>query len=177
MKPTEFSTLLKEMQTLFPNANICPDDQSKTVWFRVLSDLDFKQAEAAVLRHACTRKFPPSIAEIRDQAAQVTAPDRRSWLDGWGDVQRAIHRWGMHRPKEALDELGKSDPMTAKVAELLGWQNLCVSENQSVDRANFRQCYETMQSREKESAMLPPALKMMIGEVSGKLALEGGKTS
>lgn len=176
MNPSEFSALIKEMQVAFPNATICPDDQSKTFWFRSLEDLDFKQAWVAVGRHACTSKYPPSIAEIRDQAVQATEPNRRDWLEGWADVQRAIHRWGMYSPQEALDALKEIDPLTSKVAEMLGWQNLCLSENPIADRANFRQCYETAKSREMENAKLPPVFREAISGVADKLKLGNGGT-
>lgn len=175
MEPNEFGLLINGMRALFPTANICPDRESKTIWYRVLKDLDFKQAEAAVLRHACSSKFPPTIAEIREQAAQITAPERRDWLEGWADVQRAIHRWGMYRPEEALNALQEADPLTAKVAGMLGWQNLCLSENPTADRANFRQCYEATQRRDAENAKLPPALRPVLAAAAQALRLgEGG---
>lgn len=176
MVPAEFSALLKEMQALFPAANICPDNESKTAWYRVLGDLEYRQVEAAILRHACTSKFPPSASEIRCQAAQVSAPEKRDWLEGWADVQRAMHRWGMHRPAEALAALEERDPLTAKVTAMLGWQALCLSENPTADRANFRESYERFQSRKAEYDLLPPAIRPTIGSLADAFRLTEGRT-
>lgn len=173
MTPKEFSVLLKGIQAMYPRDNICPDDASKTVWYRVLGDLDYAHATAAVQRHACTSRFAPSIAEIREQAVRVSTPEQRDWLEGWNDVQQAIHRWGMHRPQEALEALKKKDPATAKIAEMLGWQNLCMSENPTADRANFRQCYETMTARWKETAKLPPAINTMVTGIADRYKIGG----
>lgn len=169
MTPSEFSVLIKAMQALFPAARICPDDESKTVWFRVLGDLDYTRAAAAIQKHACTSRFPPSIAEIREQCLSVTGPERKDWIEGWSMVEKTIHDTGMHRPREALEKLRSFDPTTARVAEMLGWKNLCISENSVADRASFRQCYETIQSRESQAAKLPPSVSAVIARLSANM--------
>jgi hypothetical protein len=42
----------------------------------------------------------------------------------------------------------------AKIVENMGWQNLCMSENEMADRAHFTKAYDTMQKREKQIAMI-----------------------
>lgn len=51
------------------------------------------------------------------------------------------------------------DAITRKCVKRLGFQNLCVSENITADRANFRMIYEQEQKAQKELRQLSPALQ------------------
>lgn len=177
MTADEFGVVLKGIRALYPRDNVCPDDESKTIWFRMLKDLDYRLCQAAVMKHASICKYSPTIAEIRTQAAQLTQTGRKDWLEGWGMVQKTIHDTGMHRPQEAFEKLRQFDERTARVAEMMGWQSLCTSENPVADRANFRQCYEALQSREAEASKLPPAVSKLVSQISADLKplLEGKK--
>ena len=81
-------------------------------------------------------------------------------------VQKLIGKYGFYRQREALAELDDFDPLAASVVERLGWRSLCMSESPTVDRANFRQCYETAQSREHENDKLPPAVNNRLQELT-----------
>lgn len=174
MTGEEFKLLARGLKAAYPGQNFLPDKYSMRLWYRLLSDVDYKIAQAAAMAHICTKKFPPTIAEFREACAETSNGYARSWLDGWALVQKLISRYGYLRPHEAKEELERNDPIAAKIAEMLGWQNLCISENPTADRANFRQCYETMAAREKEDAKLPPVLKTMITGLADNLQIGDG---
>lgn len=46
-----------------------------------------------------------------------------------------------------------------KAVKRIGWQNICLSEEISIERANFRQIYEAITEREKRMAQLPESVK------------------
>lgn len=169
MTVEEFSNILKGIQAIYPRESICPDDESKSVWFKLLKDLEYSVCQAAVLKLVCSSKFAPTIAEIREQASQIIQPERKNWLEGWGMVQKTLHSVGMHRPQEAFERLRQFDETTARVAEMMGWQNLCLSENPVADRANFRQCYETMQKRETDALKLPSSVSRVVEQISSDM--------
>ena len=148
MNVEEFKLLVKGLKAAYPSQNFLPDDYSMKLWYSLLKDVDYALAEAAAYKHICTSRFPPTIADLRAQCTQVTEEKPKTWLDGWSIVQKMIGRWGIFRQEEAMNALNEADPITASIVERMGWKNLCNSENQSVDRANFRQCYETMQNRD-----------------------------
>lgn len=49
------------------------------------------------------------------------------------------------------------DAITRECVKRLGWKDLCMSENQTADRANFRMIYEQVQRKKVEAAALPTA--------------------
>ena len=166
MNVEEFKLLVKGLKAAYPSQNFLPDDYSMKLWYSLLKDVDYALAEAAAYKHICTSRFPPTIADLRAQCTQVTEEKPKTWLDGWSIVQKMIGRGGIFRQEEAMNDLNEADPITASIVERMGWKNLCNSENQSVDRANFRQCYETMQNRERETASLPSGLNSRLKKLA-----------
>ena len=59
--------------------------------------------------------------------------------------------------------------------EQLGFINLCISENQAADRANFRSIYEAYRERQRKENLIPLSTKQRIGHLNGaRVAIEGG---
>lgn len=156
MTTQEFATISAAIRAAWPSANIMPDRQSKEVWWTMLSDLDYKPCLMALKEHMSTCKFPPSIAELREKTAGMTQVPVRDWGEAWEDVMRAIRFKGMYREQEALEQL---DEITKKCVNRIGFQNLCLSENITADRANFRMIYEQEQKQQNTFRQLPPALQ------------------
>ena len=166
MTGEEFKLLARGLKAAYPGQNFLPDKYSMRLWYRLLSDVDYKRAQAAAMTHICTKKFPPTIAEFREACAETTNGYERNWLDGWALVQKLISRYGYLRPHEAKEALERNDPIAARVVENMGWQKLCESENAVADRANFRQVYEIYSARNKELSVLPEEVIEMIESVS-----------
>lgn len=173
MTSDEFLFLAKAMRAAYSQQSFLPDEESIRVWYRMLKDLDGKLVATAVYRHISTAKFPPTIAEIREQCVSIAAPVGRDWSEGWSVVNRAISRWGMYRPQEALETIREQDPLAADIASQLGWESLCVSENPVADRASFRKAYEAAQFRGRELAKLPPSVRALTEPLSHNF-LPGG---
>ena len=156
MTVQEFGTISAAIKAAWPQANIMPDKQSINVWYTMLADLDYKACMIAIKEHMSTCRFAPSIAELRERCSNVTSVPVQSWSDAWEDVISAIRFCGMYREDEALQRM---DAITRKCVKRLGFQNLCTSENITVDRANFRMIYEQEQKAQKELRQLSPALQ------------------
>lgn len=154
-----FSMALK---TFFPKDNIIPNKEALELWYRQLYDIPYSIAETFLQKWVATNKWSPSIAEIREGCIVITEGELPDWGDGWKEVLKCIARYGYMREEEALNHMS---PMTRKVVERLGWKNLCFSENEVADRANFRNCYEIISKREVEDRQLPAALKETISQI------------
>lgn len=174
MTKQEFLPIAKGMKSMYSAQHFLEDNTAIEMWYKLLADLDAQLVSAAVQQHICTSRFPPTVADIREACSKVTTVDRKDWLEGWREVTKCIGLYGYYRPQEALKALRSFDVTTGRVAEMLGWQNLCMSENQIADRANFRQAYETIQAREIESAKLPPSVNNLISGISDRLQIGGG---
>lgn len=171
MTSDEFKLFAAGLKAAYPSQSFLPDEYSRRLWYKLLKDIDYKLAEAAAYKHICTNKFPPSIAEIREQCMKVSVGERKGWLEGWGMLQRLMGRYGWCRPQEAIAELKRFDETAGKVAELLGWQKLCVSESPTADRANFRSTYEALEERKTERAKLPPSVRTQISALAQNFVL------
>lgn len=166
MDKQEFGLFASALRTYYSKESLLPNNQAMELWFRQLQDIPFPVAEAALNKWVATNKWSPSIAEIRELAAEIKNGKLPDWGEAWEETCKAIKRFGFYRPKEAL---GSLSPLTRKTVERLGFTNLCLSENPTADRANFRQCYETVAKQEQENNVLPLPLQETIKQLSGSM--------
>lgn len=177
MDKKEFAAFAAALKTYFPKENLLPNPQAMELWFRQLEDIPYQVAELSLNKWVATNKWSPSIADIREMAAEVTSGRQSDWGEGWEKTIKAIRKYGYTNPEGALASL---DETTRKTVERLGWMELCISENAMADRANFRIIYEQEQVRAKENAALPAGLKTQIAGLQGaaiKALGEAGKGS
>lgn len=152
MTDKEFETVVVAIKAAYPRFNALPDKYAIRAWYRMLADMDFEVVENAVLEHISTSAFPPSIAEIRKLCVERYKKVPLSFDGAWNEVLAAIAKYGLNGSREAL---GTMDPITLDVVKNLGWRNLCLSENQVADRANFREAYEAKVKALQVSRQLP----------------------
>lgn len=162
MDKREFATFAMALKTYYPKEQILPNNEAMQLWFRELNDIPFNVAEAALRKWVSTNKWSPSIAEIREAAANIQNGEIMDWGEAWEQVCTAIRHYGFYEPKKALDSL---DPLTRKVVKQLGFRNICVSENPMAERANFRQCYEIMAKREQTRQQIGLPLQDTIKQI------------
>ena len=171
MNKKEFAIFASALRTYYPKENILPNEQALQLWFNQLNDIPYDVAEVTLNKWVATNKWSPSIADIREQATDITQGAGKDWGDAWQDVLRAIRLYGPYEELKALESL---DETTRKVVKRLGFRNLCFSEDIQVDRANFRMIYEQQLQRDRQDAQLPPRLKAIISNIPMMLE-EGGE--
>nr|DAM44129.1 MAG TPA: replisome organizer [Caudoviricetes sp.] len=172
MDKKEFALFASALRTYYSKENLLPNSQAMELWFRQLMDIPYPVAEATLNKWVATNKWSPSIAEIRELAAEIQNGKLPDWGEAWEETCKAISRYGYYRPKEALASLS---PLTRKTVERLGFTNLCLSENPTADRANFRQCYEIVAKREQEAQVLSLPLQQIIQQLSDGMAPSSGQ--
>lgn len=168
MDKQEFGFFSAALRTYYSKENLLPNEQAVTLWFRQLQDIPYPVACAVLDKWVATNKWSPSIADIRDQVAEIEnggpAPD---WGEGWEQAISAIHRYGSYCELEALASL---PPLVRETVRRIGYRNLCLSENQVADRANFRQIYETLSQRETEMRRIPLSTRERIASLTSGFA-------
>lgn len=176
MDKRQFAILADAIRTYYPKENILPNKEAMALWYRELQDIPMPVAEAALRKWVSTNKWSPSIAELRETAASVQNGDIPDWGESWEKVCKAIRQYGYYEQRKAMESL---DPLTRQCVERLGFVNLCMSENPTADRANFRQCYEIIAKREQTRQQIALPLLETINQIqaSGFLALGGGDDS
>lgn len=162
MTKEEFTILCKGMKAVYTQSTFLPDADAFTIWYRLLEDLDYTIAQAAIQKYILTNKFPPTIADIRENAALVQTGDKKTWSDGWEEVMKAIRHFGSYREEEALESMSE---ITRKAVKKLGFRNICLSENITADRANFRTIYEQMAENEYTAKQIPLNLSKLIESI------------
>lgn len=149
MTRADAAEIVAMLTAAFPDARW--SDATCQLYEQAILDLDVQVARAATLRLIATSRFRPTVAELRDAAADVAVGERRRGADAWGDVVQAIRRFGSYRTP-VFD-----DPITARVVEALGWRNLCLSESpEASDRARFIELYEAFSESARRELVSTP---------------------
>lgn len=123
-----------------------------SLWETMLSDVDFQVALLAVKKYMSESVYPPTIADIRERIAEISAPDRKTAIEAWGEVTSLIRKYGSYREAEAMSEMSE---LTRRVVEHIGYRYLCMSENEMADRAHFMKAYENLAERERKESLIP----------------------
>lgn len=152
MTKKEFLPISTGLIAAYPNAKIMGDEASLELWYRMLADIDAEVVENAIMEYISTNVFPPNIAEIRKLCVERYKQPIPSFDEAWGVVQTAIQRYGRDRPDEAYATM---DDLTREVVKNLGWYNLCVCDNQTASRANFREAYNARAEEMQRQRQLP----------------------
>ncbi len=167
MKKTEIVQLLVVINAAFPNMQV--NEVMVDLWHELLGDIDFNLAKAAVKKILLESPYPPTIADIRKQVAEITTPKQIDPAEAWGEVERAIRYYGSYREEEALASMS---PAVARVVKYIGWREICLSEEPGVLRGQFLKMYQQLQERERKEALLPPDLKNEIQQISQQRAIK-----
>lgn len=156
MDKKEFIKIVAAIKTAYPSSNVLSDEAAIDLWFTLLSEHPYTVVQAATLEHISTGKFPPSIADIREKCTGYMQIPVGDWSEAWETVLKAIRKYGYMQEVEALESM---DELTRTCLKRLGYQNICMSENITADRANYREIYEAESKRRKENAKIPKQLQ------------------
>ncbi len=169
MTEAEAKKIVAVLIASYPQARI--EKNTAEIYERMIRDLDYPAVNASVEQLLATAKFLPTIAEIRERTAALELGERRNGGDGWGDVLRAIGKHGSYRSPGVEFEF--ADPVVAQCVEALSWRELCLSENQTADRARFIELYDSHSKTEHRKA-LSAGLPAMRRYELAKAARTGG---
>ena len=153
MTKKEMAVILKILTDTFKDFEA--NDSKFAIWYELLGDLDFKIVKIAVEKLIIQSPYVPAISDIRKAVVEIMHPSIDA-TEAYGEVRRAIKEYGYDYAPEAF---GSMSPLTRKVCEYIGWQNICLSEEPSVIRGQFLKMYEQLREREQKEMLLPEGLK------------------
>jgi len=119
----------------------------------LLADLDYARCNAAVRVLLQSKNWIPAVADIRKVVLELERGPVRPSGEAWGEVLKAIARYGAYRTPGV--DFQFSEPEVARCVNALGWQVLCLSEDQTADRARFLELYGTVASQERREQQAP----------------------
>lgn len=127
------------------------------VYLEVMEDAPTDELHAVVMQ--CIREsngFPPSAGDLLERWRKMRSgvtPDKAQ--EGWASVQKAILGVGMWGTPSF------KDPIVKRVVDAFGWLNLCMSENQMADRAQFVKFYEAFARQQVDEQRLSTEYRQM----------------
>lgn len=171
MNRKEILELLSIATANFPNMQERDLRPTAVLWEKSLADIPYHVAEKAVITVLSTSKFFPTIAEIREAAAQLTQPRVIDWSEAWGLITQAIRKHGFYDQEKGMASL---PPDVRAMAKRFGWRELCLNTNPDTLRAQFRMAWETNAKREREYQQLPTQIREVIEGVAEKFKMIEG---
>lgn len=157
MTRAEAAKIVAYMVEGFPSMSSKFTEANAQVYETQLMDLDFEVTQKALARLLNTDKWLPSIAEIREEVANIQHGPVRAGGEAWGDVLYEIQRTGY------MGTPAFSDPLVAEIVERWGWRRLCLEGDDVSDRARFIDLYDkrAAQVRSDLASGIPIARQLM----------------
>jgi hypothetical protein len=174
MTREEFAILVKAMKAVYSSENFIADKDAFDVWYELLKDLSYEQANIAVQKYMVSEKFPPTIADIRTKATEIftQAEERMSELQAWSLVWKAIQNSGYHADEE-FDKLPEACKIAVgNPANLKEWALMDAEQVETVEQSHFIRNYRTALQRINEDARLPNGMKVLIADMGQKRTSE-----
>jgi hypothetical protein len=129
-------------------------------------------ASKAVAKYISLNKFPPAIADIREQYNSFTAGRELDGMAAWGMLYKAICNSGYHA-REEFDKLPSAIQKTVGSPEQLRTWAMDSDFNENVVQSNFIKSYKAVSAREREYSKLPERLQAALAATETKKKLEG----
>lgn len=157
MKSSEMQDILSDAAACWPNFEAT--QRRRDVWMRLLGHIHANVVAAAIDTHATQCQFPPTPADVLRIIGKLKATvtgEATSPEEAFGLVLTAVRRFGYYQESNALASLPAK---VAKAAKMLGWQEICLSENLEALRAHFYRTYKSVEDNQSFTENLPPAVK------------------
>lgn len=162
MTREEFKILVKGMKAVYAQPTFIPDQDAFNMWHALIGDLPYEVCNVAIQKYMLTNKFPPTVAEIRELAAEVVNGEPLTWGESWERALNAVRKYGSYNKGAAMESL---DPLTRKCVDSIGYMQLCMSENIMVERAHYQKVFEVYAKREQTEKQMPLALQQAISRL------------
>jgi len=171
MTKQEFAVFMATINTAYPKCDFATQDQ-KTLWFEMLGHIDFETAKVVLKKYILINKFPPTIADLNTLAADLVTEHIPDTDEAWGEVTKAIRRYGYPREREALDSMSET---VRKTVERIGFQNICQSQYDQFNtlRAQFKGFYEAEYRRSMETRKLPENVRIAQANIKQLIEAKG----
>lgn len=169
MTKQEFAVWAMAAKTYYPQDKLFANKEQLEIYYRELQEYDAETLTAALRIHMnSTEKnangylvsdSAPKIGRLRMIIEEIRRGKVPDWGDGWLEVTKAIRKYGYMNEEKALASMS---PTTQEAVKRIGWQDICLSENPEVLRAQFRQIFERCSQREIQDRTLPKDLLAKI---------------
>lgn len=120
-----------------------------------LCDIDYNVMTMALNQWVAVNKWAPTIADLREESYSIVDPGIADWDAAYEEVRKNIRKYGFYNAEEGLAHLSG---VTLETVKRLGYTNICLSDNPTATRANFRDIYNRLAERARSEARMPAGL-------------------
>lgn len=166
MTVKEFGFLADAIKTYFPRDNVLPTENAMRLWYSELKDIPYQLAHTALRKYVSTNKFAPTIADIREQVAELNNQNEEELNEtaAWSLVLKAIRRSTYYSEEEFAKLPATVKRAVASPKQLREWATLedVDGKTLTVIQSNFQRTFRAEQQRERERSKLSPdVLRLM----------------
>lgn len=158
MTKDEFKILVKGMKAVYAQPTFIPDNDAFNIWYELLKDIDYKTCAVAVQTYMSTEKFPPTIADIREKAANNAKVNELSEAEAWDKVRNAISRSAYYADYEYMNLPDDIKRAVGSPSQLRIWAT-DTEFNDSVIQSNFLRSYRAVKNRADTLSRLPMSIR------------------
>jgi hypothetical protein len=153
----------------FPNEFRAQTDKEATLrlasYIELLQDIPDVIMGAAALQVLALYDWFPTVHQVRECAALIVQPSKRSAPEAWAVVQRTIARDGARACF--------NDPIIAATVEVIGLDRLRFDNGNPATYAQFRDAYNTLLARQRESLITPAKVHHILHDAAQHARLKG----
>ena len=179
MNAKEFGFLADAIKTYFPRDNVLPTENAMRLWYSELKDIPYQLAHLALQKYVCTNKFAPTIADIREQVAELNNQNEEELNEtvAWSLVLNAIR----HSAYYSNEEFEKLPPVVRRAVssprQLREWAILenVDGKTMTVIQSNFQRAFRVEQQRERERSKLSPDVLKLMRPINNPKIEDGQK--
>ena len=168
MKRDEVIMVLGIMKTAYPNfyKEMTKEEMYNTIdlWYEMLKDFNSKLIVLTVKHLISTFKYPPTIADIKSKAYELTNKEETP-SELWEKLAKAV-RNGLYGYKEEFEKLpDEVKDFVKNPYQLKEMAMLDTDVFHTVTKGQFLKQVEILQKRKKEEKMMLPEVKKMVQSI------------
>lgn len=165
MTREQFAILVKSMKAVYASDNFIKDKDAFDVWYVLLKDLPYELLATTIQKYMTTEKFPPTPADIRRIATQISSKDEENLteIEAWGMVRKACQNLDWMNPEGEYNKL----PEVVRRAvgnpnNLKEWASSNIGDFETVISSNFMRTYKAVSKVCVENRQLSPSVREKI---------------
>jgi len=170
MTEREFTTIVAGLKAIYSDPKYIEGKFAMDMWYGLLKDIPYDVANMATQAYMQSEKFPPTPADIRRYASQITSPitDDIGEVEAWGKVSKAICN-SLYHSEEEFARLPKLIQQTlGNHIRLRELAELDAGQLQTVEASNFMRSYRAKLEAHKREMQLNDSLRLSISQMRQK---------
>lgn len=163
----DFRVIIKGLKAAFPRDNFIDSEYTLNLWYTALQDIDYPTLNKAATSYVMSKRFPPTIADIRQLAFDLSSPPDDLAAEEWAKLMRALGYAGSPEAADywnALPEATKT--IVGGFSEYKEWANTPTIDLMSVQRPMFIKRFEEIMRVQRARGAVPVTLSPPVKQLT-----------